>query len=56
MLAKILGNVRFYFLCASLAGCASDQSAIFVGTAYPGAGRGCRLPQRMYKYASLPEA
>gem|GEM_PF-1852450 len=31
MLAKILGNVRSYSLCASLAGCASDQSAIFVG-------------------------
>jgi hypothetical protein len=31
MLAKILGNVRFFLLCAPLAGCASDQSAIFVG-------------------------
>jgi hypothetical protein len=31
-----------------------NQSATFVGTACPGAGRGCRLPQRMYKYASSP--
>ncbi len=29
MLAKILGNIRFYLLCASLGECASDQSAVF---------------------------
>jgi hypothetical protein len=31
MLAKILGNVKFYLLCALLKERASDQSAIFVG-------------------------
>ena len=57
MLAKILGNVMFYLLCASLAGCTSDQSAIFVSTAFPGAVRGCRLPQRMHNTPqSLPGA
>jgi hypothetical protein len=31
-LEKIIGNVKFYLLCVLLRECASDQSAIFVGT------------------------